>query len=169
MKKNKGFSLTEIMIAVVVSSLLIGGLLYFSVGNSVTMTKTVVYYQALQLAHETIAWIRTIPPSAINDNIGASITDSITDSSNIKTIKLPTSSVGIDPQATLEYPESYAKSWFHRKVSFERLTGDKGRYLIKATVTIGWNEGKPPSNPSLDKREKQLVLTTTIFDESESY
>ena len=169
MNNNKGFSFPEIMIAVVVSSLLIGGLLFFSIDNSVTMTKTVVYYQALQLAHETIAWVRTLPTSAINDNIGASLTDSITDFGNKKTIKLPTSSVGIDPQATLEYPEPYAKSWFHRKITFERLTGDKGRYLIKATVTIGWNEGKPPTNPSSDKREKQLVLTTTIFDESESY
>lgn len=176
---RKGFTFVEIMIALAVVGSLALAVISFSTSSAKTANRTVAYLQALQLAYETIEWLKTFPTDVLADNdagqkICSAMSDSITDTGTLKSSKLQTGSVNGNENGELTYPESYAKSWFHRKVKLEKINdGDKGRFLIKATVIVGWTEGSVSvhgdSVISEKNKLKEISLTTTLLDEFEYY
>ncbi|PKL45067.1 MAG: hypothetical protein CVV41_02970 [Candidatus Riflebacteria bacterium HGW-Riflebacteria-1] len=170
--KNSAFSFVEVIVTVAVAASLIGGILFFTTGVSLTTTKTAAYYQALQIAMETLDWVQSISADLVDDKLCAVLSGSLVDLGTLKSGSIPVSSIIGSSDKELHYPDSYAKRFFHRKLEVQRLKGSRGRFLVKVTVTISWNEGKQAEkvvSSFSEKRMRELSLVTVLFDETEYY
>lgn len=164
----------EIIVALTVSIIFFGGLIYFASTTRVETSKAGNYLRALQLAQETIELIQSAPHSDLTQSKLQIFDGSIVNAHTGNSIQIPVHSASAWQPATKKYPEQYNNAWFYRKVKIEPAGGaPNSRFLRKISVDIYWNEGKAPdkidSISDEPDRMRKLSLATLIFDESEHY
>jgi type II secretory pathway pseudopilin PulG len=171
---KRAFSFVEIIVALTVSIVFFGGLIYFASSTRVETSKAGNYLRALQLAQETIELIQSAPHSDLTQARLQLFDGSIINAHTGNSIKIPVHSASSWQPATKKYPEQYNNAWFYRKVRIEPAgSTSTSRFLRKISVDIYWNEGKKPdkidSIGAEPDRMRKLSLATLIFDESEHY
>lgn len=173
-KKKNAFSFVEIIVALTVSIVFFGGLIYFASTTRVETSKAGNYLRALQLAQETIELIQSAPHSDLTQAKLQIFDGSIVNAQTGNSIQIPVNSASLWQPETKKYPEQYNNAWFYRKAKIESVgsTG-QARFLRKISVDVYWNEGKTPEKVDSIGQEpdrmRKLSLATLIFDESEHY
>ena len=172
---RRGFSFIEIVVAISVSLVFFGGLIYFASTTRAETSKAVNYLRALQIAQETIELVQSMPLADAMQSGVQIFEGSLIDPQTGKSVKIPFhSSSGWQPQ-TKTYPDQYNNAWFYRKVRIDPVPAGiaNARFMRKISVDVYWNESKTPERiDSIDAepdRMRKLSLATLIFDESESY
>ncbi len=174
MKFRNGFSFVEIIVALSISVVFFGGLIWFASTTRVETSKAGNYLRALQIAQETIELIQSMPQSELTPAKIQMFDGSMVDPATRNSVKIPVHSGSAWQPATKRYPEQYNNAWFYRKVRLEQVnSGGGSRFLRKVSVDVFWNEGKTPeridSIGAEPDRMRKLSLATLLFDESEFY
>ncbi|MFZ2957605.1 MAG: type II secretion system protein [Candidatus Ozemobacteraceae bacterium] len=171
MKRRRGFGFVEIVIAAVVMGFCAVPILWLVSSSRVETSKAINYLRALELANETIEWASVIPfedPSG-NDlrRLMTGYSESLFNNRGLRTGSNPAWTqlpLANDPT----YSNQYDTAFFYREVKVIDLPqpGLKG-YVKKVTVTISWNEGKVPDNPSATppKRMRKIELSCLLFND----
>lgn len=173
--KQKGFSFVEIIVALTVSIVFFGGLIYFVSTTRVQTSKAGNYLRALQIAQETIELIQSTPIADITQSKMQIFEGSLINPQTSKSINIPFNKDSVWQPQTRTYPEQYNNAYFYRKILLDPIdtTIANARFMRKVSVEVYWNEGKVPdkidSIGAEPDRMRKLSLATIIFDESEHY
>ena len=172
--QRRAFSFVEIIVALSVSIVFFGGLIYFASSTRVETSKAGNYLRALQIAQETIELIQSTPQSELTPATLQMFEGSLIHAATGNSVKIPMHASSVWQPATKNYPEQYNNAWFYRKIRFETVSSGPGaRFLRKVAVDVYWNEGKTPdkidSIGAEPDRMRKLSLATLLFDESEPY
>jgi len=174
-RRRHGFSFIEIVVAIGVSLVFFGGLIYFASTTRAETSKAVNYLRALQIAQETIELVQSMPFADAMASGVQIFEGSLIDPQTGQSVKIPFhQSSGWQPQ-TKTYPEQYNNAWFYRKIRIDDLPNSvaNARFMRKISVDVYWNESKKPerieSIGAEPDRMRKLSLATLIFDERESY
>lgn len=172
---KKGFSFVEIIIALFVSIIFLGGLIYFASTTRVETSKAGNYLRALQIAQETIELIQSVPVKELSQSKIQLFEGSLVDPDSRKSVQLPFHADSVWQPQTKTYPEQYTNAWFYRKIKLEPVENSfpNSRFMQKIVVEVYWNEGKAPdkieSIGDEPDRMRKLALATIVFDEGEVY
>lgn len=174
-KLNKrGFTITEIVIAVVIFVSVFVGLILMSTSTRTETSKSINYLRALQLAQEAVDWINAAPFSEVTDSNLAFLRGSLVDPSTGESVKLPVGENEKKSISETKYPKDYSKCYYYRTVKIDDI-GEipNSRFLKKVTVGIYWNEGKKPKSIESTSKEpdrmRKLFLSTVIFNNKAYY
>ena len=170
MKRN-GFGFVEIAVACVVIGVCAVPILWLVSSSRVETSKAINYLRAMELANETIEWASVIPFQSKDGKNLAVLANGYTESLfNNRLIR-----VGDNPawaQVPLAndvmYSDQYDAAYFFREIRITDVPEMSLRgFLKKVTVTISWNEGKIPANPSASPpdRMRKITLSTLIFND----
>ncbi len=174
-KMRRAFSFVEIIVAMSVSIMFFGGLIYFASTTRTQTSKAGNYLKALQIAQETIELIQSTPQSELTQSKLQMFDGSLINPQTGGSVKIPVNGGSAWQPATKAYPDQYTNAYFYRKVKIEPVTGTaNARFVRKVSVDIYWNEGRVPDKidaigSAEPDRMRKLSLATLIFDESEHY
>ena len=173
-KNNKGFTITEIVIATVIFVAVFAALALMLNSSRAETSKSINYLRAMQLAQETIDWINSTPFEEVTENKLSTISGSLVDSYTNKSVPIPIGENANNTVTDPEYPEDYSKCYYYRTIKIDELNNvPNGRFIKKVTVGIYWNESKVPKQlvaaSGEPDRMRKIVLSTIIFNEKEYY
>ena len=174
-RKGAGFSFIEIIIALTVSIVFFGGIIYFASTTRLQTSKAGNYLRALQIAQETIELVQSTPIEDIMQNKMQLFEGSLVNPQTGKSVNIPFHKSSVWQPQTKTYPEQYDNAYFYRKIKVEPLGTDiaNARFMRKVAVIVYWNEGKVPDKIESigvePDRMRKLSLATIIFDDSEHY
>lgn len=166
-----GFGFVEIAVAAVVIGVCAIPILWLVSSSRVETSKAINYLRAMELANETIEWATIIPFQDKAGNDLARLANGYSESLfNNRLIR-----VGNNPAWTqvplandVAYSDQYDSAYFFREIRITDVPEMSLRgFLKKITVTISWNEGKTPANPSATPpdRMRKITLSTLIFND----
>ena len=178
---KKGFSLAEIVIAVVLAVMAGIPILKMVTTSRTETSSSINYLRAMELANEAIEWanvtkfndlekLQSLSESIVIDNGSSMDTRKVLSAEPEYKSWLESNQFNTD----IGYSEQYIHSYFYRIIEVQDIKDNgniKDNLLKKVTVTVKWIEGKKPSNIDVDTdRTRQIQLSVLVInDENLSY
>ncbi len=173
---NKGFSLAEIVIAVVIAVMAGIPILKMVTTSRTETSSSINYFRAMELANEPIEWANVTKFSELENLQSLSESIVIDNGSSMDTRKVMT----VEPEykswleskqfnTDISYSDQYIHSYFYRIIEVQEIKENaniKDNLLKKVTVTVKWIEGKKPSNIDVDSnRTRQIQLSVLVIND----
>ncbi|MBF0409839.1 MAG: hypothetical protein HQM10_21030 [Candidatus Riflebacteria bacterium] len=170
-RKSSAFSFVELVAAAMIIGVCSVPILWLTTSARTETSKAINYLRAIELGNESLEWAQIIPFEDLNSNnldrLSSGYSESlygnrlIKSGSNAQWLQVPLAN-------DLTYSEQYESAFFFREIKVENVPEEKYKNLLKkVTVTISWNEGKIPANPSSSPpdRMRRIVLTTLVIND----
>ena len=176
--RKGGFSLAEVMVAVVVVFLLSLPIIYITTSTKKDTAHAINYLRAVELGNEVLDLVNSLRFEQISEEyLNNAFGGSVTDASNVEntvnllvrndTINESWKDTGTFLADSIQYPLQYAQYCFYRKIEVNPSDFGSIRDDTKVIrVTIAWAESSKVNNVNgygeNDGRNKKVVLHTIV-------
>ena len=172
-----GWGMVEVVVTILVAAVLSLPLLTLISSGRTDTVKAINYLRAMQLVQETLNTLQSVQvtPTTLSKLVAES--GSLVAGGGAGAAMTPYR-VGANPlwqpqlAQALAWPGQYASNYFYREIEVVPVGpggGEHGPFLYRATVTVSWNDSRPPAAVSSPDRERKVTQSILLCDERRGY